>query len=232
VTSSCSRPTPTSRPAPASSSAASSQATERRRFSADRDAKGTTTDGLPVYGVVAARTARMWARCGCWRWAGVGAAEPCWVCCDAGGAPGRGTGAYGERFQRIALRMLPVGRGVGAGPPGAARRMTQQSPQHQGHLVTGSGHSARGAAVRGVGAAVRGAGAGRSGAAAQPGSAAIRVTGPASCPGRHPSGRCSTRLISPALMENARTASTTSPGAGLGSGRSSASRKPPVQQGR
>ena len=40
--------------------------------------------------------------------------------------------------------MLPIGGRAGAGPPGTARRMTQQSPQHQGHLVTGPGHSARG----------------------------------------------------------------------------------------
>ena len=32
-----------------------------------------------------------------------------------------------------ALKMLPVGGGAGAGPPGMARRRTQQSPQHQGH---------------------------------------------------------------------------------------------------
>ncbi len=40
--------------------------------------------------------------------------------------------------------MLPVGGGAGAGPAGAARRRAQQSPQHQGHLVTGLGDSARG----------------------------------------------------------------------------------------
>ena len=98
-----------------------------------------TAGGLPVYGVAVARLAWWWAGCGCWRRAGLGAAEPCWVCCGAGGAPaaarvpmGRGTGAYGERSQRISLKMLPVGRGAGAGPPGTARRMTQQSPQHQG----------------------------------------------------------------------------------------------------
>ncbi len=63
-----------------------------------RDAEGNPPlDGLPVYGVVAARSAWGWAGCGCWRRAGLGAAEPCWVCCGAGGArPRRGClwGAY------------------------------------------------------------------------------------------------------------------------------------------
>ena len=40
--------------------------------------------------------------------------------------------------------MLPVGGGAGAGLPGTAQRRTQESPQHQGHLLTGLGHSARG----------------------------------------------------------------------------------------
>ena len=69
-----------------------------------------------------------------------------------------------------------------AGTPGAARKVTQESQQHQGHLLIGSGHSARGGGserCRGgagrSGAADRGAGAGRSWAAAQPGSAVIRV---------------------------------------------------------
>ena len=39
--------------------------------------------------------------------------------------------------------MLPVGGGAGAGTPGTARRMTQESQRHQGYLVTGSGHSVR-----------------------------------------------------------------------------------------
>ena len=70
--------------------------------------------------------------------------------------PGRGADAYGERIQRISLKMLPIGVGAGAGPPGTARRMTQRSPQHQGHLVTGPGHSTPGTAVRGAGRADRG----------------------------------------------------------------------------
>ena len=92
-----------------------------------------------------------------------GHAEPCWVCCDAGGAPAGSPVPMGSGSQRISLKMLPVGRGCGrraAGPPGTARRMTQQSPQHQGHLLTGPGHSARGAAARGAAVA-------RSGAAAR-----------------------------------------------------------------
>ena len=108
-----------------------------------------------------------------------GAAEPCWACCGAGRYR-RGTGAYGERSQRISPENAPgSGAPRAAGPPGTARRTTQQSPQHQEHpRLPGRGPSARGRRS-GAGAAVRGAAAGRSGAAAQPGSAAIPVTGPA-----------------------------------------------------
>ena len=51
-----------------------------------------------------------------------GAAEPRWVSCDAGGAPRRGAGVYGERSQRISLRMHPVGRGDPDGTPGTPRK--------------------------------------------------------------------------------------------------------------
>ena len=143
----------------------------------------------------------MWVRAPGW----IGAAEPCWVCCDAGGAPARVTGAYGERIQRISLKMLPVGGGAGAGPPGTAGRRTQQSPQHQGHLVAGQATAPAG---RGVGradpgrrCAARGRGARRGGAvrgagarcAARGGGAAPRdtpggagATGGAAAPGDRP----------------------------------------------
>ena len=41
-------------------------------FSATGMRREPTADGLPVYGAVAARTAWMWAGCGCWRRAGSG----------------------------------------------------------------------------------------------------------------------------------------------------------------
>ena len=56
----------------------------------------------------------MRAGCGCWRRAEIGAAELCWVCCDAGCAPARGAGAYGERNQRISLNLRAVGRICGS----------------------------------------------------------------------------------------------------------------------
>ena len=174
-----------------------------------------TADRLPVYGLVAPRTARKPGQrrahplrrtvpqalrrtvpqgrlsraafrsccgCGCWRRAGSGAAEPCWVCCDRWRCPGRGAGAYRERSQRISLRMLPVDGGAGAGPPGTARRMTQQSPQHQGYLVA----AVRPQRPRGRRCAVPG---GPIGGAAQPGSAAILVTGQTPGDGSAPARR-------------------------------------------
>ena len=119
--------------------------------------RGGGEDGVDV--------GRMWVLAPGW----IGAAGLCWVCCDAGGTRAGAAVLTGERSQRISLKMLPVGGGAGAGPPGAARRMTRQSPQHQGHLVTGAGYSAGGAAARGARGAVRGAGRGaRRGAAVQP----------------------------------------------------------------
>ena len=104
----------------------------------------------------------------CSRRAGSGAAEPCGVCCDAGGAPAGAAVLMGSVVSAYPLttRMLPVGGGAGAGPPGTAPRRTQQSPQHQGHLVAGRVTAPAGAAVRGAGArcAARGRGARRGGA--------------------------------------------------------------------
>ncbi len=65
--------------------------------------------------------------------------------------------------------------GAGAGPPGTVRRMAQQSPQHQEHLVTRVRSQRPGAAVhaaRGRRCAVRGARRGGGGAGA-----AVRGTG-------------------------------------------------------
>ena len=150
-------------------------------------------DGLPVDGVVAARTAWMWAGCGCWRGAGCG----CWRRAGSGrlsragsavtlDAPAGSPVLMGSIFsgQRISLEKLPVDGGAGAGPPGAARRMTQQSPQHQGYRVRpqlprgrrrGGAARGRGAGARRGGAARgRGAGARRGGAARGRGAGARR----------------------------------------------------------
>ena len=58
-----------------------------RRGRANRDVGETTADGLPVYGVVAARTARMRAGCGCWRRAGTGRLSRAGSAVPLGGAP-------------------------------------------------------------------------------------------------------------------------------------------------
>ena len=178
----------------------------RRGGRGNRDSAGLILSGEQCRrGKYHGRLSRSCCGCGCWRRAGSGGlSHPGSAVTLEVPRPGHQClwGAYSVDIPENA----PGRRGADAGSPGTARRMTQQSPQPQGHLVAGrataparaavrgagaavrgagaavrgAGAAVRGAgaAVRGAGAAVRGAGAGRSGAAAQPGSAAIRVTGP------------------------------------------------------
>jgi hypothetical protein len=122
------------------------------------------------------RLSRSCCGCGCWRRAGSGAVEPCWVCCDAGGAP---AGAA------VPMGWFSVGIPENApGRRGCRRRAAGYGPEKDSAVTAAPGapcYRVRPQRPRGGGGrcGVRGAGAGRSGAAVR-GAAAARSGAPRS----------------------------------------------------